>query len=199
MKEERIILPAAFLEKLQEAKAVLAISGKSGCGNTTVTTMLARSLGLEMVNYTFRTMAAEEGVPMQTIIERARTNPEVDRHVDRRQAELASRGRCVLGSRLAIWMATNAHLKVYLYADVEVRAARIQKREGGTFEEVLEATRVRDQADRQRYLDLYGIDNDDPGPAHLVIDSGVLSPSKIVMKIVDELAETLGLTEYLRT
>ena len=35
----------------------IAVSGKSGCGNTTVSSLLARSLGIKLVNYTFRQLA----------------------------------------------------------------------------------------------------------------------------------------------
>ena len=40
----------------------IAISSKSGCGNTTVTTLLAERLGYKMINFTFRQLAAERGV-----------------------------------------------------------------------------------------------------------------------------------------
>src|SRR5690606_32898826 len=149
---EKIELPKSYLDQPKQKRAVVAISGKSGCGNTTVTKLLAKTLDLSMVNYTFRNLAAEEGVSLETIIERAKANPEIDRHVDRRQAELAEQGSCVLGSRLAIWVCKNAHLKVYLTADVSVRAARIRQREGGDLDAVLAATLARDKADRQRYM-----------------------------------------------
>jgi cytidylate kinase len=32
----------------------IAISGKSGCGNTTVSRMVAEKLGLRFINFTFR-------------------------------------------------------------------------------------------------------------------------------------------------
>ncbi len=31
----------------------IALSGKSGCGNTTVSGMIAKHYGLEFINYTF--------------------------------------------------------------------------------------------------------------------------------------------------
>ena len=40
----------------------IAISSKSGCGNTTVSTLLSEKLGYPMVNFTFRQMAQERGV-----------------------------------------------------------------------------------------------------------------------------------------
>ena len=44
----------------------IAISSKSGCGNTTVSKMLAEKLGYKMINFTFRQMAEERGVDFWT-------------------------------------------------------------------------------------------------------------------------------------
>ena len=42
----------------------IAISGKSGCGNTTVSGMLAKTLGVTLINYTFRQLAAGKGMKL---------------------------------------------------------------------------------------------------------------------------------------
>jgi cytidylate kinase len=42
----------------------IAISGKSGCGNTTVSTLLAKTLGIKLINYTFRQLAEEKGMTL---------------------------------------------------------------------------------------------------------------------------------------
>jgi cytidylate kinase len=148
----------------------IAISGKSGCGNSTVTKLVAERLDLRVINYTFKTMAEEMGIPFQELHRKAQYDPAFDRHLDTKQVELAEGGNCVLGSRLAIWMLKEADLKVYLYAPVEVRARRIHEREGGDYTRVLEETIERDRLDSERYWKLYGIDNDDFGFADLIID-----------------------------
>ena len=114
----------------------IAISSKSGCGNTTVTTLLSKRLGYPMVNFTFRQMAAERGIDFWDFCKLAEKDFEIDRELDRRQVEMAMKeDNCILGSRLAIWMLKDADLKVYLTASEETRASRVLKREGGTFEE----------------------------------------------------------------
>jgi len=40
----------------------IAISGRSGCGNTTISKMAADSLGLRFINFTFRSLAQERGL-----------------------------------------------------------------------------------------------------------------------------------------
>ncbi|AEJ61525.1 Cytidylate kinase [Spirochaeta thermophila DSM 6578] len=164
---------------------IVAISGKSGCGNSTVSRMVAERLGLRWINYTFRNISQEQGVPFEQILKEAQESPRWDLYLDERQKNLLQEGTCVLGSRLAIWLAPPEAFKVYLYAPLEVRARRIQKREGGRFEEILEETRERDRRDAGRYLALYGIDIDRyEEVADLVIDTTELTPEEITERIV---------------
>ncbi len=164
----------------------IAISSRSGCGNTTVTRLLSEKLGYPMINFTFRQMADERGVDFWTFCRMAENDYDIDRELDRRQVEMAMAvPDCVLGSRLAIWMLKDADLKVYLTASAETRASRIQKREGGTFEERYNQTVTRDSNDTQRYMKIYGIDNTSAEEvADLVIAADEKSPEEIVDIII---------------
>ena len=93
----------------------VAISGKSGCGNTTVSTLLSQKLGIKLINYTFRQLAAEKGLTLAQVIENAKNDDSYDKYVDTHQVELAEKESCVLGSRLAIWMLKEADFKVYKF------------------------------------------------------------------------------------
>ena len=172
----------------------VAISGRSGCGNTTVSRILADALNVKLINYTFRNIAAEEGVPFETIVEKAKTDFSYDRIVDTKQVEMARAQSCVLGSRLAIWMLPEADLKVYLSASLAARSARIQKREGGSLEEVQRFTEMRDAEDSRRYMELYGIDNTDYSAADLIIDTEKHLPQEIAGIILEALLKR-GLIE----
>ncbi|MBD5406062.1 MAG: AAA family ATPase [Treponema sp.] len=165
----------------------VAISGKSGCGNTTVSTLLSKKLDVTLINYTFRQLAAERGMTLSEVIESARTDFSYDKYVDTHQVELARKESCVLGSRLAIWMLTEADLKVFLYASDDMRAERIFKREGGDLQKIKEFTAMRDLEDSRRYKELYNIDNSDYAFADLVIDTSTYTPEEIVEQIVAEL------------
>jgi cytidylate kinase len=165
----------------------IAISGKSGCGNTTVSQLVADELGYPMINFTFRTLSEEKGIEFWTFCKMAEESDEFDLEVDRRQVEMAlSQPNCVLGSRLAIWMLKQADLKVYLSASSLERARRIMQREGGTLEERLEQTRRRDANDSARYKRLYNIDNSDTSVADLVIDTSELGPEDVARIIIKE-------------
>lgn len=167
----------------------IAISGRSGCGNTTVSRMLAERLDISFINYTFRALASEIHMPLEEIIEKAKTDFSYDRMVDEKQVELARRSSCVLGSRLAIWMLPEADLKIYLEASEQTRARRILNREGGSLKDILEFTAMRDREDTRRYKELYNIDNTDFSLAHLTIDTEKSLPEDIVSEVLHELEQ----------
>ena len=164
----------------------IAISGKSGCGNTTISKLVAQRLGLDFINFTFRSLAAEKGISLKEILALATADDTWDREVDRRQVQLArDSGGCVLGSRLAIWMLEEADLKVFLTAQPEIRAARIMKREGGNIDEVAAFTAERDLQDHSRYLRIYNIDNNNYGFADIVINTDHVEPDAIAQIIIE--------------
>jgi len=171
----------------------IAISGKSGCGNTTISHMVADTLGLKFINFTFRSLAEEKGLEFNEVLELAEADDSWDREIDSRQVKIAldSHG-CVLGSRLAIWMLKEADLKVYLWASPETRAGRIVKREGDCPKTVAEFTAKRDQRDKARYLKIYGINNDDYQFADMVINTNELSAVEIAETIVNKAREMMN-------
>ena len=164
----------------------IAVSGKSGCGNTTISKIVAQRLGLRFINFTFRSLAEEKGLSLNDVLDLAAKDDCWDREVDQRQVQLArDDGGCVLGSRLAIWMLEEADLKVFLTAQPEIRAARIAKREGGSLDEVAAFTAERDRQDHSRYLRIYNIDNNNYGFADIVINTDNIEPGEIAEMIIE--------------
>ena len=173
--------------------AKIAISGKSGCGNTTVSRVVADSLELRFINFTFRNLAQERALSLKEVLKLAAEDDSWDREVDTRQAAMArEQGGCVLGSRLAIWMLPEADLKVFLTARPEIRAMRIHGREGSSLKDIALFTESRDRQDHERYLRIYNINNDDYGFADLVIDTDDISPGEIAETIINEMKSKLA-------
>jgi cytidylate kinase len=171
----------------------IAISGKSGCGNTTVSRLVAESLGLTFINFTFRSLAQEKGISLKDVLEAAAEDDYWDREVDSRQVQLAREGTgCVIGSRLAIWMLPEADLKVYLRAKPETRVRRIGKREGGNLENIAAFTAARDRQDRERYIRIYNIDNNNYSFADLIIDTDDIEAEAIAELIVNRAKQKPG-------
>ena len=167
----------------------VAISGKSGCGNTTVSGLLSEKLGIKLINYTFRQLAEEKGMTLAQVIDAAKNDDSYDKYVDNHQVELAMKESCVLGSRLAIWMLKDADLKVYLFASDETRANRVFNREGGDIEQIKSFTAMRDSEDTKRYKEFYNIDNNNYDFVDLFIDVNTKTPEEIVQDILDKLEE----------
>ena len=168
-------------------KMKIAVSGKSGCGNTSVSRLMAEKLDLSFINFTFRSIAAEKELSLNEVLEKAAKDDWWDKEVDKRQVAMAQKaGGCVLGSRLAIWLLQEADLKVYLKESTETRAKRIVKREGGNLDEVTAFTIERDKKDRERYLRIYNIDNDDYSFAGLILDTDNMTIEEISSTIIDE-------------
>jgi cytidylate kinase len=174
------------------SKARIAISGKSGCGNTTVSRLVGDKLGLRVINYTFKDMAREMGVTFAEICELAEQDPKYDKQLDERQIALAKSPGIVLGSRLAIWLIERADLKVYLFASAKVRARRIAKREKADFGLIYQKMMKRDRRDRERYIRLYQIDNDDYDFADLILDTDSSDQYEVTNRIVEELENKLA-------
>ncbi|MGL4982246.1 MAG: (d)CMP kinase [Treponemataceae bacterium] len=173
---------------ISNKKMRIAISGKSGCGNTSVTKKLSEVLSISMINFTFRNLTSQYNMTLEQIIEDARHNDIYDRTVDKHQVELAKKeDYCVLGSRLAIWMLDDADIKIYLDASPQVRTQRIFEREGGDFQLIYDFTLLRDSEDTQRYKKLYNIDNTNYDFVDMIIDTAKFSVDEIVSLILLEL------------
>ena len=165
----------------------IAISGKAGCGNTTVTRLVAQKLGFTVINYTFKILARELELEFEELCRLAEQDDRYDKQIDNRQVELARQTGVVLGSRLAIWLVESADLKVYLFAPEEVRASRIADRENVDFEVALQDMRARDNRDRDRYIRLYEIDIDRYEFADLILDADSMDQYELADAIMREL------------
>ncbi|AAX17315.1 (d)CMP kinase [Borrelia hermsii] len=169
----------------------IAVSGKSGCGNTTISGMLAKYYGLKLVNYTFHDIAREKNMPFDMFYEKeiiGRNDHYWDEYLDGKLLELSKEDNTVLASRLAIWLSKNADLKIYLYAKIEIRAERIINREGGMYSDILRSTFNRDSNDSKRYLSVYNIDIDNYlDVADFIVDTTDRSANKVFELIKDEI------------
>lgn len=163
----------------------IAISGLSGCGNTTLSRLLSERLGLEVINYTFRNLAQEKGLTFEEMHSLAEKEDKWDVFLDNHQVELAMKGSCVLASRLAIWFLKEADCKIYLETSSEIRFERIAKRESISLEESRAKNLLRDERDIRRYQRLYNINVLDLSPADLILNTDIRTPNMLVEDIIE--------------
>ena len=106
----------------------VAISGHSGCGNTTATNNVGNALHLKIVNYTFRDLARDLNLSFEQIHKDASTNLIYDYLTDLTLIRNALANKdIVIGTRLAAWL-MDAELRIWLHAPLEARASRISLR-----------------------------------------------------------------------
>jgi len=162
----------------------ITIGGPPGSGKSTVAAMLAERLGWKYV-YTgdiFRKLAKENGMSLSDFGDYAGKHPEIDRELDHRQLQLAREENVILEGRVAGWICHTNNVdsfKIWLDAEIEVRAERVAKREGKDFETVLWEIKDREESERARYKLIYDFDMGDRSFYDLVIDSGPLTPDQI--------------------
>ena len=159
-----------------EKLLMVTISGPPGSGTSTLVSKLAKSRGWESMNggEVFREEASRRALSVEELSSKAKIDLDVDRALDNLlQSRMASED-CpeIVESRLSGWWGHKNHLdclRVWVQVSEHERARRIQKREGGSFEDCLARSMQRQNDDMVRYMELYGIDLDDMSPYNLVI------------------------------
>lgn len=160
----------------------ITISGPPGSGKTTVAKILSEKLKIKLISAgeVFRQLAFEKGMSLEEFSKFAESNPEIDILIDRVQKEMAEKEKdAIVEGRLSGWMIKEADLKVYIFADPEVRYSRIAKREGKDLSTVRRETKLREEIEKRRYQKFYSIDLGDWRLYDLVINSNRISAEKI--------------------
>jgi cytidylate kinase len=174
---------------------LITISGLPGSGTTTVSRLVAAALHLDRVpgGEVFRQLAAESGMTLAEFGLHAQDHPEIDRELDARLEARAREGSCVIESRLAGWLATNAGLlavRVWIDCEDQVRAARVAERDGTSVEQAWEDNAERAAVEHGRYVQAYGIDLDDKSPYDLLLDSTSTSAADLAEQVIAAARET---------
>lgn len=173
-------------------KISIAVSGKPGSGKTTYSKFIAEIYGLRYVSngMLFRQIAKEKGVSLVELHKLAEKDPSIDRMVDERAISEAKKGNVVVDGHLAVWVLRKyVDLALIFTASPNVRARRIASRDGISFEEALENVLAREESNRRRAKEYYGVDIDDYSIADLVITTDKLDVEgvkKVVRTFIDE-------------
>ncbi len=139
----------------------IAVSGEHGAGKSTVAKALAEAFDLRYVSagMIFRRLAKERNKTLAEFSVIAEKDPEIDRAIDDRTRHEATQGNVVIDAYISGWVARDlANLKIYLHAPFEVRVLRIAEREQRSYEDVLKETLAREESQRQRFQNFYGLD-----------------------------------------
>ncbi len=171
----------------------ITISGPPGSGKSTVCKMLSARLGIECVisGTLFREMAKEQGLNLEEFGKLAQLQPRFDRLLDERMVRTAKEKKnIILEGRLTAHMLSRNGIiatKIFLDAEIDIRAKRIAGREGIDVREARRRILEREECEASRYRDFYGIDLSDKSLYDLVIDTTNLSPEQVVDIIISHL------------
>ncbi len=161
----------------------IAVSGPAGAGTSTTSEDVASSIGLEYIcaGHLFRNMASNEGMTLEEFSEYAEKNPEIDKKIDEEQRRISKeKDNILIEGRLAGWMAERADIKIWLKAPLELRAKRVARREDIGFERALDDIIDREESEKKRYREYYGIDISDLSIYDLIIDTETWKQHEVV-------------------
>jgi len=170
---------------------VITVGGHHGSGRSTNAKNLAESLGLKYIStgMLFRERAEELGVSLEEMNRIAEEDPDFDNWLDNRTREESRKRGVVIDANLSAWMAEDPDLKIFVTCPFEERVRRIADREGREYSEVEHETRTREESERARYLDYYGVDISDLSVYDVFLNTGLFSVeamAHILKNIVDQ-------------
>lgn len=136
----------------------------------------------------FRDMAEKRDMSLEDFSVLAEENEKIDRKLDERMVEEASRGM-ILEGRLTghlLHMSDKEAFKVWIKAPLETRVRRIAEREGHEdLDRLKERVVKRERSEEKRYRGYYDIDLFDTSFYDAVIDSEKNGPEQVVDKIIE--------------
>jgi len=183
----------------------IIVSGMPAVGKTTVSKIIAESLGLKLVGGgdVLKEMAVEEGYKpggedwwdkgegIKFLEERKRT-PGFDKLVDERLIVKAGKGDVVITSYPVPWLSKKG-LKVWLSGSVERRAKRMAKRDHTEEAKCREVLAVRDVENHKLYKSIYSIEfGMDLSPFDLVVETDSIDESRVAEIILQYVRNRRG-------
>ena len=160
---------------------IITLGGLAGTGTTTTAELLSEKLDVPFISagYVFRQMASERGMSVLEFSEFAEGNDDIDKEIDKRQAELAkSSDNLIVEGRLSAYF-VEADLKLWLVTPFDVRSQRIAERESKSVDVASEEIIVREESEALRYMDIHNIDIKNMDIYDLIINTGTFNPEEV--------------------
>ena len=169
---------------------IVTIGGLAGTGTTTTAEVLSEKLDIPYISagFIFREMAAERGMSVLEFSEFAEGNDDIDKEIDKRQAEKAKLAdNLIVEGRLSAFFVDNADLKLWLITPFDVRSERIAQREDKTVEVAKVEIVVREKSEALRYKLIHNIDINNMDIYDLIINTDSFNPESLSEIIIQTL------------
>ena len=160
---------------------IITLGGLAGTGTTTTAELLSEKLDIPYISagYVFRQMASERGMSVLEFSEFAEGNNDIDKEIDKRQAELAkSSDNLIVEGRLSAYF-VEADLKLWLVTPFDIRSSRIAERESKSVDVASEEIISREKSEALRYKDIHNIDISNMSIYDLIINTGTFNPEEV--------------------
>ena len=169
---------------------IITIGGLAGTGTTTLAEVLSEKLYVPYISagFIFREMAAERGMTVLEFSEFAEGNDDIDKEIDKRQAEKAkSAENLIVEGRLSAFFVDNADLRICLMTPFDVRSKRIAQREDKSVEVAKEEIIAREKSEALRYKEIHNIDISNMEIYDLIVNTDSFDPESISEIIIQTL------------
>ena len=169
---------------------IITIGGLAGTGTTTLAEVLSDRLEVPYISAgsVFREMAAEHGMSVLEFSEFAEGNDDIDKEIDKRQAEKAkSSDNLIIEGRLSAFFVDNADLKISLVTPFDVRSKRISDRENKSVEVAKSEIITREKSEALRYMEIHNIDISNMDVYDIIINTGTFNPEEVSEIIIQTL------------
>ena len=168
---------------------IITIGGLAGTGTSTAAEILSEKLNIpySSAGSIFREMAKEKGMSVLEFSEFAEGNDDIDKEIDKRQAELAeSSENLIVEGRLSAYF-VEADLKVWFITPFDVRSKRISNRESKSVDVAKSEIITREKSEALRYMEIHNIDIDNMNIYDLILNTDSFNPESISEIIIQTL------------
>ncbi|MGB0780787.1 MAG: AAA family ATPase [Candidatus Poseidoniaceae archaeon] len=172
----------------------ITISGHPGSGTSTLVQLLSEEKGWSSLNggELFRQEAKRRNMSLAEFGQLCKDDLDVDRELDALLKNEMLRedddAPSIVESRLSGWWAYQLNLdipRIWLEVSEVERAKRVQSREGGNIDDIIEASRKRAEVDAQRFQELYALLPEQQEPYTHCIDATSLNPQEVLARVLE--------------
>ena len=174
---------------------LISITGKLGSGKSTICGILKERYGFEIFSTGTinREFARSLGITTLELNERLKEDPSLDKEIDGTVTRLSieKKDEKLIFDSIMAWHFAKDTFKIFLTIDPMEAANRVMKNQRGaeehydSVEDACEGLVKRGNVERERFIQIYGVDYFDHGNYDLIVDTTTRTPEEIVGIIVE--------------
>ena len=174
---------------------LISITGKLGSGKSTICGILKEKYGFDIFSTGTinREFARKLGISTLELNERLKADPALDKEIDATVTRLSIEKKdekLIFDSRMA-WHFAKDTFKIFLTIDPMEAARRVMNNQRGaeeryeTVEDACNGLLKRGSVERERFIQIYGVDYFDANNFDLIVDTTSRTPDEIVNIIME--------------